>query len=157
MVDGPLFARGRAGAEEAVRNRVDARRVELVELVLVVDQHEALVRALGDGVVAHGVVGEVVDDLEREEPARLGHVSVPVEDGALDDLDARRVAAARDGRHQLRLLLRRESRGDLDDLVARARVHVRVGGADVVEDVEHQCAVARARLVDDQIVVRVVR
>lgn len=48
-----------------------------------------------------------------------------------------------------------ECGGDLDDFELSALVDVRVAFSDVVEDVEHEGSVTRAKLVDDEVVERV--
>lgn len=150
-------AGGVAHAEEARGDRVDVGRVEVVELALRVHQHHALQRLLGARVVPDRVVRQVVEHLERQEEARRRHVPVPLEDGPVDDLDLVQVAARRGAARELAGLQRRQRRRDLDDLVLRARVHVRVRLADEVEHVDHEGAVAGAHFVQNQVVVRVQR
>ena len=97
-------------------------------------------------------MAEVVDDLERDEEARLRDELAPLEDALVDDAQALGVlgVAARRGTLQPRQLRRY-----LDDGVARAGVDVGVGGADVVEDVEGEGGVAGAELEDDEVAVGV--
>ena len=102
-------------------------------------------------------MGEVVEDLERQEEARGGNGLRPVEDGLVDDFHLVEMSAPRGRPHQRRDLDFGQRVADLDHLILRARVHVRVHVADVVEDVEHERAAAGAHLVDDQIMVRVCR
>ena len=82
-------ARRGADAQIARCDGVQYRVVELVKVALGIDQDCCLVRrgAGGPRVVADRVVGEIVKDFEGEEEARRGDVRVPVEDGAVDDLD----------------------------------------------------------------------
>jgi hypothetical protein len=51
-----------------------------------IDEHGSLERLFGQGVVADGVVGEVVEDFHCEEEARDWHDDVPFEDRLIDDL-----------------------------------------------------------------------
>ena len=146
-----------ADPQVALRDRVQGRRVELVELAVVVDQDPGLLRLGCDGVVPDAIVGEVVEDFQRQEPARFQHRRVPVEDAAVDDLHVLCVAAAGGCLGELLGLQRGEVGADFDDFELRVFVHFWIQIADVVQDVQHQRAVARADFVDDQVVVGVVR
>lgn len=122
-----------------------------------VDKHNALVGLFGKGVITNHVVRKVIDHLKGQEEARRRDVGVPAEDGAVDDADLILVRARGRRGVDVARLQRRQRGRDLDDAELRARVHLRVRVPDVVEDVEHERAVAGAHLVDDQIVVRVQR
>lgn len=148
-------AGGVPDAEEACGDGIELAGVDLVELAFVVDQHGPLEGFFGGGVVADGVVREVVEDFEGDEEARRRGVCVPVEDGAVDDFDAVAVVSGGRGSGQLSLLERGQGRGDFDDFEFRACVNFWVGLADIVEDVEHQGSIAGAELVDYQVMVRV--
>ena len=148
---------GVAEAQEAVCHRVDVLEEELEELAVAVDQDGRLQRLRGQRVVADAVVPEVVDHFQCQKPARLGDQRVPVEDGTVDDLDVLRMAARLGGPAELAGLQVGQSRGDFDDFELRVAVDFRVHVADVVEDVQHQRAVSSAHLVDDQVVVGMVR
>lgn len=151
-------ASGRIPHPEVTRgHRIQHGAVELKEVVGFADQHDGLHGRLSRQVVADGVVGKVVEDLERQEEAWGRDRLRPVEDGLVDDFHLVEVAAAGGRPHQRRVLDFGQRVADLDDLVLRARVHVRVHVADVVEDVEHERAAAGAHFVDDQVVVRVRR
>ena len=126
-----------ANAKVAIGNGVDVRRMELVELSVRVDEDGALERLLGERIVADAVVGEVVEDLEGEEPARFRDVGVPVEDGAVYDFNAAGVAAGAGGFHYVFFLEGGEGGGYFDDFEFCSLVDVWVDVADVVEDVEH--------------------
>lgn len=144
-----------AHAHVAGGDGVEHGLVELVEVADIVDEHGALEGRLGGQVVAHDVVGEVVEDLHGEEEAGRRHAHVPVEDGLVDDLDLGGVAPRGGVGHHLRVLQGGQRRGDLDDLVLRPVVHGRLHVPDVVQYVQHQGAPAGAHLVDDEVVVRV--
>lgn len=136
-------------AQEARSDRVNGGDIELVEVAGAVDEHGALQRVLGHRIVANGVVGEIVEDLHGDEVAGGRDGLGPFEDGLVDDLDLGVVAARVGGLEKLLRLQRREVRRDLNDLVFCAVIDVRLGRPDVVEDVEHEGAVAGAHLVDD--------
>lgn len=51
----------------------------------------------------------------------------------------------------------RQGRRNLNDVVPRAGIDLRVNLANVVEDVEHQCAASSAHLVDEQVVIGICR
>ena len=149
-------ARCVANPQEARCNGIESRCVEIVEVAIVVDEDGSLKGLFGEWIVADAVVGEVVEDLECEEVARGRIVSGPIEDGAVDDLHTVNVAARGGRAAELRGLQRGEGGGDFDDFELGSFVHVRVEVPDVVEDVQHQCAVAGAHLVDYEVVVGVV-
>ena len=130
----------------------DVGGVEFEEVALAVDEDGALQRGLGEGIVPDAVVREVVEDFEGEEVAGGGHVGLPGEDGAVDDFDVRGVAARGGVTVELAGLQRGERGGDFDDFELGARVDVRVVVADVVQDVEHEGAVAGAEFVDYEVV-----
>ena len=146
-----------AKTDVPARGGIDDGDVIHVEVPLGIDQDGALIRLLRERVVPDQIMRKVVDDLEGEEEARRRHVRVPVEDGPVDDGDPVAVDPRRRRLVQVAMLQRHQGRRDLDDAELRARVHLRVHLADVVEDVQHQRAVAGAHLVDDEIVVRVQR
>lgn len=100
-------------------------------------------------------MGEVVKDLHGEEEARRGDVLVPFEDGLVDDFDLVCVAARLGGGEEVAALKGGERRRDFDDVELCAGVDLRVGGADVVEDVEHEGAPSGAHFEDEQVVVRI--
>jgi len=154
-----VFVWGCAGcvahAEEACCYWVDGRCVELVEVAFVVDEDGSLEGFFGKGVVADTIVSKVVEDFESEKEAWGWGVGVPGEDGAIDDFDMFGVSSGGCGFCEVLLLERGEGGGDLNYFEFRAGVDFRVGVADVIEDVEHQCAVAGAHLVDYEIVVGV--
>lgn len=147
-------------AQEAPHRGVGHGAEELVKVALLIDEHGALQGLLGAQVVADDVVGKIVKHLEGEEEAGGGHDVRPVEDGLVDDLDLGPVAPRRRRRRRLGCALRQGGRlhagqvgRDLDDLVPRALVHLRIDVADVVEDVEHEGAAAGTHLVDNEVVV----
>ncbi len=142
-------AGGVADTEEACGDGVDGAGVEFVEVAFVVDEDGALEGLFGEGVVADAVVGEVVEDFQGEEEAGGWDVGVPGEDGAVDDLDVFAVASGRRGFLEVLLLEGGEGWGDFDDFELCAGVDFGVGVADVVEDVEHEGAVASTHFVDD--------
>ena len=78
---------GGAETEVALYERVEGGGVVLVELAVFVDQDRALQGLLGVGVVADGVVPEIVDYFEGEEEAGLRDGLGPVEDGGVDEFD----------------------------------------------------------------------
>lgn len=129
--------------------------VEFVKVAVAVDEHVALERLLGGDVVSDAVVGEVVKDLHGEEEARRGDVLIPFEDGLVDDFDFICVAARFGGGEEVAVLEGCEGGGDFDDVELGAGVDLRVGGADVVEDVEHEGASSGAHFEDEQVVVRI--
>ena len=144
-------------AKEPRRNGIHLARIELEEFAVPVDQHHGLQRLLGQRIVPHGVVRKVVEHLECQEEARLWHERVPCEYAAVHDLHPVGVARVQGRGRQVRGLRAGQLGADLDDAETRARVDGRISRAYVIEDVEHQRAVARAQLVDEQVVVRVVR
>lgn len=83
-----------AHAQEARCDGVELLGVELVEVAFGVDEDLALQGLVGEGVVADGVVREVVEDFHGEEEAGRRDVLVPVEDGLVDDFDLVGVAFA---------------------------------------------------------------
>lgn len=107
---------------------------------------------LGERVVADAVVREIVEDFEGEEVAGRGDVGLPGEDGAVDDLDVGSVAARGGVALELAGLQGGERGGDFDNFELGARVDVRVVVPDVVQDVEHEGAVAGAEFVDYEVV-----
>lgn len=144
---------GMANAEESRGEGVQLVDVEFVKVAVAVDEHVALERLLGGDVVADAVVGEVVKDLHGEEEARRGDVLVPLEDGLVDDFDLVCMAARFGGGEEVAVLEGRKRGGDFDDVEFSAGVDLRVGGADVVEDVEHEGAASGAHFEDEQVVV----
>lgn len=148
---------GAAYAQEASGDGVELAGVELVEFALRINEHAALERDLGERIEAQAVVGEVVEDLESEEKARTRDVAVPVEDGLVDDFHLAPVAVGVQGAGEVMVLELGQGVGDFDDLEFGAGVDLRVGIADVVEDVEHEGAVAGSHLVDEEVMVGVER
>ena len=71
---------------------------------MVVDKNGALEGFFREGVVADAVVGKVIKDFEGEKVARSGDVSVPGEDGAVDDFHVVGVAARGSRAGNLRIL-----------------------------------------------------
>lgn len=129
--------------------------VEFVKVAVAVDEHVALKRLLRRNVISDAIVGEVVKDLHGEEEARRGDILVPFEDGLVDDLDLVCVAARFGSGEEMAVLECRKGGGDFDDVEFGAGVDLRVSRADVVEDVEHECAAAGAHFEDEQVVVRI--
>lgn len=80
-------------------------------------------------------MGKVVEDFEGEKVAGRWNVSVPVKDGAVDDLYMVSVAARRGRAVELRGLQRGKGRGDLDDFELCSFVHIRKEVPNVVEDI----------------------
>lgn len=80
-------------SEEACRDRIYVSGVEFVEVASSVDQDSALKGLFRERVVPDGVVGKVVDDFQSKEIAWRGDISIPGEDGAVDDLDVSGVAS----------------------------------------------------------------
>ena len=112
--------------------------VKFPEIAAVVNKDGALERLFREGVVANAVVCEVVEDFKSEEVAGRGDISIPCEDGAIDNLDVVGMSSRRSRSHELGCLERSERRGDLDDSELCTRVDVRLKIADVVQDVEHE-------------------
>ena len=152
-----LGTRGTADVQEASGDRVELARIELVKVALGIDEDAALQRGLGDRVEAQAVVREVVEDLEGQDEAWGCDVAGPVEDGLVDDFDFGPVPVGVERAGEVLVLEVREGVGDLDDLEFRAGVDFRVGVADVVEDVEHEGAVAGSHLVYKEVVVWIQR
>lgn len=155
-----MAERPRAGRvpdlQEARRHRLDVGGVEFEEIAPAVDEHGALQRGLGEGIVADAVVREIVEDFESEEIARSGDVGLPGEYGSIDDLDVGRVAARGGVTVELVGLQGGERSGDFNDFELGARVDVRVVVANVVQDIEHKGSVAGAEFVDYEVVEGVV-
>ena len=141
-------ARGVTHTKEARGDGVDGVTVEFVEVAFVVDEHGALKRFFGERVVADAVVGEVIENFEREEEAWGWGVGIPREYGAVDDLDMFGVASGGCGLLQTLLLKGGEGGGNFNDFEFCAGIDFRVGITDVIEDVEHQCAIAGPHFVD---------
>ena len=79
--------------QEAQSYGVDLFGIEFEKIARVIDENCALQWLLGERVIADAVVGEVVEDFQREEVAGSGDVGVPSKDGAIDYLDMVGVAA----------------------------------------------------------------
>lgn len=152
-----MVKRTRAGCitelEEARRDWVNIFGVEFVELALFIDEDVALQGLFRERVVPDDVVGKVVDDFQREEIAWRREIGVPGEDGAVDDLDVGGMASRGGRTVELRGLARGERGGDFDHFILGPVVDVGVRITDIVKDIEHQGAIARANLVDDQILI----
>lgn len=146
-----------ADAEESRGQGIQLMDVKLVKVAVSVDEHVALQRLLGGDIVPDAVVGEVVKDLHGEEEARRGDVAVPLEDGLVDDLDLVRVATRFGSREEVAVLHGGEGGGDFDNVELCAGVDLGVGGADVVEDVEHEGSPSGAHFEDEQVVVGIRR
>lgn len=89
-------------AKVALCDRVEGLGVELEEVAGAVNQDGGLHGLARPGVVTDAVVGEVVENFEREEPAWFWYKAVPVEDGLVDDLHVLCVAAGFGGFAELR-------------------------------------------------------
>lgn len=76
-----------AHAQEALRDGVKLSGVEVVEIAVLVAEHDSLVREFRIGIIADHVVSEVVENLKGEEETRIGHEGCPVEDAFVDDFD----------------------------------------------------------------------
>ena len=146
-----------AEPEEAGRDGVDVLGVEFEKVAVVVDEDGALQGLLGGGIVADAVVGEIVEDLEREDVAGCVDVDVPGEDGPVDDFHVLGVTSGRGRPGELGRLQRCERGGYLDDFELGSGVHVRVDVTDVVQHVQHQRSVSRTQLIDYEVLRRVVR
>ena len=101
-----------------------------------------------DRVVADTIVGEVIEDFQCEKPAWFWYERVPVEDGGIDDTHVLGVAARLGGFSELGGLERGEGRRDFDDSELRVNVDFGIDVADVIQDVEHKCAVTSTHFVD---------
>ena len=145
-----------ADAEEARGDRVNISGIEFIKVACGVDEDVALEGLLGERIIADGVMGEIVEDLQGQEVAGRRDVGFPGEDGAVDDFDVVEVAASGGSAGKLGGLQRGEGGGDFDYFEFGTWVNVWVQVADVVEDVEHEGAVAGAEFVDDEVVVGVV-
>lgn len=139
-------------AQVTLSDRIDLLSVKLEEVAVLVDEHHTLVTFLGEGVVADGVVCEVVKDLEGEEVAGRADVDVPIENGLVDDLDVSRVATSGSGGGKLGGLTAGQGGGYFDNFKLGTFIDFRVDVADVVEDVEHECSVPGAEFIDDEVV-----
>lgn len=146
-----------ADAEESRGQGIQLMDVKLVKVAVSVDEHVALQGFLGGDVVPDAVVGEVVKDFHGEEEAGRGDVAVPLEDGLVDDFDLVGVAAGLGGGEEVAVLHGGEGGGNFDDVEFGASVDLGVGGADVVEDVEHEGSSAGAHFEDEQVVVGIRR
>lgn len=73
--------------EELCSDRVEGAGVVLEQFAARVNDDVRLIWVASLVVILQRVVGEVVEDFKREEVAGRGDVLVPVEDGAIDDLD----------------------------------------------------------------------
>ena len=149
--------RSLADAQEASSNRVELRVEVFVKLAVRIDQHSTLLGKLGAGVVADGVVGEIIKHLEREEKAGGMHICVPVKDRPIDDLNAVSMTLGTKGVQQVFRLQVCERRRNLNDLVLSALIYLVVGIADKIQNVQHHCPVSSAHLVDYQVMVRIRR
>lgn len=143
--------------QEARRHGVDLTGVELKELAVVVDEDIALEGLLGERVIAQAVVGEVIEDFEGKEEARGRDVGVPVEYGAVDDLNLVQVAPRRCRLLEVVDLQRSQRGGDFNDAEFCAFVDFRMHVSNVVEDVDHESSVTSTHLIYQQIVVRILR
>lgn len=88
-------------AQKASGDGVELRVEVFVELAVRIDQHSTLLRKLGTGVVADGIVAEIIKHLESKEEAGGMHVCVPVKDGPVDNLDAVPVTLGTQGVQQI--------------------------------------------------------
>ena len=140
MVERPR-ARRTANFEEPRSQGVNLLRVEFVKVSAVVDQNCALQRFFGKRVVADTIVREVVEDFEGEEIAGGQDEGVPVEYGAVDDLDVVDVVPGGGSAGEVASLEGSQCAGNFDDFEFGPGVDIRVEIADVVEDVEHERAV----------------
>lgn len=147
--------RGLPHPEEPRRQGIQLRVVVLAELAVRVDEHPSLLRQFRPIVIPNRIMPEVVKDLQRQEEAGGMHVGVPVEDRLVDDLHMAQMPPRMERVLQILHLEFRQRRRDLNDLELGPLIHLVVGIADEIEDIQHQRAVARPHLVDDQIVVRV--
>lgn len=139
----------------AVSDRVNVFAVELVEVAKLIDENHTLVRFFGEVVVADSVVSKVIEDFECEEVAGCADVDIPIEYRLVDDFDMPCMAPRGRGGCQLGSLPGSEGGGDFDDFELGAFVDVGVAFPDVVEDVQHERSVTRAKLIDDKVVERV--
>ena len=141
--------------EEFGRKRIDIAGIVFKEFATGVDDDLGLVWHAGFKVVLHCIVGEVIEDFEREKVARRRDVDVPVEDAAIDNFYLVGVASRVRGVAQTFLLQVCQLAGDFDNLELCPLVHFRVYISYEVQNVQHHGSVARAHLVYIQVVIRV--
>lgn len=139
--------------EEARRDWINIFSVEFVEVANAVDQDGALMGLFRERVVPNGVVGKVVDDFQSKEIAWRGDICIPREDGSVNDLDVSGVASRGGRTVELGGLERGERGGDFDHFELGPLIDVGIETTDIVEDIEHQSAIAGTHLVDDQVLI----
>lgn len=151
MLEGPRTCR-MPHPQKTVRYGIDLLGVKFKELAVLVNENHPLVRLFCERIVADGIMCEIIEDFQSQKVARCADIDVPVEDRVIDDLYMFCMAASGGGGRKLGSLAGGESGGDFDDFVLSAFIDLWMDIANVIENVEHQGSVSRAKFVDDEIV-----